>query len=53
MNFDTFPSLKEAKEFFILNKIFVCGVEITKDSQSILKHPFKGSTVFIMGNEVL
>lgn len=53
IEFERFLSLKEAKEYFKSNNIFVCGVEITKDSQSIVTHPFKGSTVFLLGNEVL
>lgn len=32
MEFDIFKSLKEAKSYFVANKINVCGVEITPDS---------------------
>lgn len=53
IEFQTFPSIKSAKEYFVGNKIFVCGVEITKDSQSVVSHPFRGSTVFFLGNEVV
>lgn len=52
INFESFPSIQTAKEYFIANNIFVCGVEITQYSQSIVTHPFKGSTVFLLGNEV-
>ena len=52
IDFQIFPSIKIAKEYFVSNKIFVCGVEITNNSQSIVKQPFKGSTVFLLGNEV-
>ena len=52
IDFDSFPSIKAAKDYFITNKIFVCGVEITKNSQSVVTHPFKGPTVFFLGNEV-
>lgn len=53
MEFSAFSTLKEAKDFFIENKISVCGVEIGKESKNIVKRPFIGSTVFIMGNEVI
>jgi len=51
IEFQIFPSIKAAKDYFVDNKIFVCGVEITNHSQSIITHPFKGSTVFLLGNE--
>lgn len=35
------------------NKITVCGVEIMKEAQSVVTHPFKGDTCFILGNEGL
>ncbi len=53
IEFEAFPSVKVAKEYFTFNKILVCGVEITNNSQSIITHPFKGSTVFLLGNEVI
>ena len=28
------------------------GVEIMKNAESIVKHPFRGDTVFMLGNEV-
>jgi len=51
MKFYAFQNLKQAKDYFVKNGITVCGVEITKNSQSVVTHPFKGETVFIMGNE--
>ena len=53
IEFEAFPYIKADKEYFTLNKILVCGVEITNNSQSIITHPFKGSTVFLLGNEVI
>lgn len=53
MDFSAFSTLKEAKDFFIENKISVCGVEIGKGSKNIVDKPFIGSTVFLMGNEVI
>ena len=29
----------------------MCGVEITDKSENVVKHPFKGDTVFLLGNE--
>lgn len=51
MDFHNFSSLKEAKEYFKENKIFVCGVEIGEGSQPIQSQPFKGNTAFFLGNE--
>ena len=49
--YEVFTNIKQAKEYFQANKILVCGVEITETSQSIVKDPFHGETVFILGNE--
>jgi len=35
------------------NKITVCGVEIGEFSKSVVEKPFRGDTVFILGNEVI
>ena len=29
----------------------LCGVEITEGAAGVHKHPFRGSTAFLMGNE--
>lgn len=47
----TFESLTAVREYCVSNKITVCGVEITPTSQPVHKAPFKGSTLFVMGNE--
>ena len=52
MEFQVFTNLREAKEHFVKNNIFVCGVEIGEGSQNIVTNPFKGNTVFFLGNEV-
>jgi len=52
MEFYNFGSLGEAREYFVCNKIRVCGVEIDESARSIVEHPFVGDTVFILGNEV-
>lgn len=51
MEFDVFGNLTLAKEYFVAHNISVCGVEITESSQSIVTQPFRGDTVFILGNE--
>ena len=51
IDYEVFPSLKEAKEYFNANGITICGIEITDQSQNVEQHPFKGDTVFIPGNE--
>ena len=51
MDFEVFPHLRDAKDYFVANNIKVCGVEISNDSKSIVDHPFTGDTVFFLGNE--
>jgi tRNA G18 (ribose-2'-O)-methylase SpoU len=46
--FDDFDSLKV---FIKENNIFVCGIEIGESSAPIQGHPFKGNTLFVLGNE--
>ena len=49
--FIVFENLEELKEYIKKNNIFVCGVEIGKDCIPIQKEPFKGNTLFVLGNE--
>ncbi len=51
ISYEVFPDLKQAKDFFAENNIKVCGVEITENSEKVSDHPFRGDTVFILGNE--
>ena len=51
MKFECFTSILEAKEYFVKHKIAVVGVEIMKTSVSITKKPFRGDSVFLLGNE--
>ena len=51
LKYRVFQSIKQANEYFKEQGIYVCGVEITKDSKNIFDEPFTGETVFIMGNE--
>ena len=49
--FIVFNNLEELKEYIKKNNIYVCGVEIGKDCIPIQKEPFKGDTLFVLGNE--
>ena len=49
--FVIFNGLEELKEYIKKNNIFVCGIEIGKDCIPIQKEPFKGDTLFVLGNE--
>ena len=51
MDFRLFDSLTQIKEYCKANQIFICGVEICPKSESVSKFPFKGSTLFVVGNE--
>ena len=45
MEFHNFSHIKEATKYFKENNFYVCGVEITADSENVVNHPFKGNTV--------
>ena len=49
--FIIFNNLDDLKEYIKKNNIFVCGVEIGKDCIPIQNEPFKGNTLFVLGNE--
>ena len=51
VKFDYFESYDELKQFLKENNIFACGVEIGANCIPIQEHPFKGNTLFILGNE--
>lgn len=51
MDFLFFETIDEIKKFCADNQIFVCGVEIGENSLPIHKKPFKGNTMFVLGNE--
>lgn len=50
-DFRYFDGLKEIKQYCTDNKIFICGIEIMKEARPIEEHPFKGPTLFVLGNE--
>lgn len=51
MSYEVYPSLAAAKQAFIIQGLSVCGVEITSSSAAVQSHPFRGDTVFVLGNE--
>lgn len=42
---------EELKKFCVENNVYVCGVEIGPTSVPVHKQPFKGNTLFVLGNE--
>jgi tRNA G18 (ribose-2'-O)-methylase SpoU len=51
MDFLFLDTFEELRKFCDENKIYVCGVEIGNNSVPVHKQPFKGNTLFILGNE--
>ncbi len=51
LEYEVFSGIKQAKAYFMINNIRVCGIEITQGSESITTNPFYGDTVFVLGNE--
>lgn len=51
MNYRVFQNLKDVRKHCDESKISICGVEIIEGAQPIQTHPFKGDTVFMLGNE--
>ncbi len=46
-----FEDIKAIKQFCKENNIYICGIEIGGESKPIQSHPFKGNTLFVLGNE--
>ena len=51
MDMRFFPSTESVRQYCTDKKIQICGVEITPESKPIHEHPFKGDTLFLLGNE--
>lgn len=52
IKFSHFGNFKDACEYLRdVRKATLCGVEITPDAHAVHKHPFRGTTAFLMGNE--
>ena len=46
-----FNTLKDVRDHCDTAKIQICGIEITPSSVPIQSQPFKGDTLFMLGNE--
>lgn len=53
LRFRHFHSLHDARNFLKDKGCDICGVEITNDALPVNHHPFKKSTAFLLGNEVV
>ena len=51
MEFVYLQTVDELKKYCKDNNIYICGVEIGGASVPIQKQPFKGNTLFVLGNE--
>ena len=51
LDYTIFDNLANVKKYCTSNKISICGVEIIEGAQPIHNMPFKGDTVFMLGNE--
>ena len=50
-DFEFFGNLKSVKDYCEERKIFICGIEIMNTAVPVQDHPFKGDTLFMLGNE--
>ena len=46
-----FNDIKSIKDFCKENEIYICGIEIGGESKPVQTQPFKGNTLFVLGNE--
>jgi len=46
-----FNDVQSIKDFCKENKIYICGIEIGAECKPIHTQPFKGNTLFVLGNE--
>ena len=49
--FEYFEDIESLKKYLKENNITPCGVEIGENCIPIQNHPFKGNTLFVLGNE--
>ena len=49
--FRFFDCLTEVSEYWTQNNISICGIEIIEGAEPVHKAPFKGDTLFMLGNE--
>ena len=50
-NYRIFDYLKDVRKYCTDQKINICGVEIIQGAQPVQSHPFRGDTLFMLGNE--
>ena len=51
MDMRFFPSITNVREYCTQKKISICGIEILPESRPIYEMPFRGDTLFMLGNE--
>ena len=51
MDMRFFPSTQSVREYCTNNSISICGIEIMPESRPIHEQPFRGNTLFLLGNE--
>eukprot|EP00897_Mesotaenium_endlicherianum_P007096 jgi/Mesen1/6414/ME000329S05577 len=51
VSFRHFHTLPEARDFLKERGCDICGVEIVEGALPVHRHPFRGSTAFLLGNE--
>ena len=50
-DFRYFDGLKEVRQFCTDEGITICGIEIMKEARPVHEKPFRGHTLFVLGNE--
>ena len=51
MDMRFFTSLGNVREYCTEKQISICGIEIMPESRPIQEQPFRGDTLFVLGNE--
>ena len=51
MDMRFFTSIGNVREYCTENRISICGIEIMPESRPIQEQPFRGDTLFVLGNE--
>jgi tRNA G18 (ribose-2'-O)-methylase SpoU len=46
-----FNTTQDVRAYCTEQKINICGIEILPESRPIQEHPFRGDTLFLLGNE--
>ena len=51
MDMRFFPSMANIRKYCTDKNISICGIEILPESRPIQEQPFRGDTLFMLGNE--